>query len=75
MLSILSKIFSRQHFEIFYHFSRKTGFGISNPNDLREMSNHLLWGKNKKFINLSSAEFAQRKVKGKESYLEIQGTP
>ena len=69
MLSILGKIFSRRHFEIFFfNFSQKTGYDIScklSPEETICMKCQSLFsGKNKKnIINLSSAENAQRVVK------------
>ena len=70
-LSTLGKIFSRQHFEIFFsYFFQKTGFDIScklSPEETICMKCQILFtGKNKKnIINLSSAENAQRVVKVK----------
>ena len=58
MLGTLDKIFSR-HFEIFY-FSWKTGFDIKET--VCTKCQILFSGKNKKNINMSSAEFAQREV-------------
>ena len=63
-LSMLGKIFSRQHFDIFfYNFFQKTGFDISyklSPNETICMKYlNLFSGKNKKNINLMSAELAQ----------------
>ena len=60
MLSTLGKIFSTQQIEIFSNFLKKTGFDI-HANCLQRRI--LLSGKNKKNINLSSAEFAKRVVK------------
>ena len=76
-LSILSKIFGRRHFEIYFlyflylkyisYFSQKTGFDIScklSPKETICMKCQILFsGKNKKNINLSSAENSQRVVK------------
>ena len=64
-LSILDKIFSRQHTEIFFLFSQKTDTYISykmSPLGTICMKWQILFsGKN--VINLSSAELAQRVVK------------
>ena len=68
-LNTLGKIFSRQHFEIFFsYFSQKTGYDIScklSPKETVCMKCQILFsGKNKKnIINLSSAKNAQRVVK------------
>ena len=63
MLSTVGKIFSRQHFEIFYNSSQETGFNIScklPPLETICMKCQILFsGKKKKnAINLSSAKFA-----------------
>ena len=67
MLSTLGKIFSRQHFEIFFLiFSQKTGFDISCKLSTICMKCQILFsGKNKNIISLPSAENAQRVVKVK----------
>ena len=74
MLSTLGKNFSRQ-FKIFSYFSQKTGFGISckvSPLETLCMICQIMFSeKNKKNINLSSAELAQRVVKVKNVLVEI----
>ena len=63
-LSVLGKIFSRRHFEIFFLFSKKTGFKVScNGDNLHVMSKPVFWENKKDIINMSSSEFGQRVVK------------
>ena len=57
-LNALDKIFSRRHFEIFFLFFPE--------NRILHFMQILFSGKNKKHINLSSAENAQRVVKVNE---------
>ena len=71
MLSTLGKNFSRRHFKIFHYFFQKTGFDISCKlfgDNLHEISK-LFSGKNRKNIDLSSAELVQRVVTVKLSVL------
>ena len=67
MLSTLGKIFSRQHFEIFFLFflgKNLTFHAIFSIGDnLHAMSKSLLWEKMRKISNLSIAELAERLVK------------
>ena len=78
MLSTLGKIFSRPHLEIFFsYFSQKTGSVIScklSPMQTICLQWQILfYGKNQKNIpNLSSAEFAQRVVKVKQTYKKAE---
>ena len=67
--STLGKIFSRRHIEIiFLFFPRKQALTFHanclQGDNLHEMLNLVFW-ENKKNINLSSAESAQRVVKVK----------
>ena len=71
--STLGKIFSRQHFEMhffFLNFPRKQDLTFHAIETICMKCPVLFFGKNKKnIINLSSAEFAQRVVKVKETSL------
>ena len=71
------KNFSRQHFEIFFsYFSQKIGFNILcklSPNETIYICQILFSGKNKKTINLPSAEFAFS-VQGVNTYYLCIGT-
>ena len=66
-LSTQGKIISRQHFEIFYSFLPEKriwhSMHIVSNGKMCMQSQILFSGKNKKYINLSSAKFAQRVVK------------
>ena len=69
-LSTLGKIFSRQHFEIFFLiFPRKQDLTFHanclQGDNLHEMSDPVYVKNKKNIINLSSAENAQRVVKVK----------
>ena len=79
MVSILSKIFSRPHFEIVFYFPQKTGFDIScksSPMDTICTKCQIPFsGKNKKnIVNLLSAELAQRVIKVKDFETVLMGT-
>ena len=61
-LSILAKIFSRQHIEVcFLIFPRKQDLtfhaSVSNGDNLHEMSSPVFWENKKNVTNLLSAEF------------------
>ena len=69
-LSTLGKIFSRQHFEIFFSFFPRNQDLTFHANclqgdNLHEMSDPVYVKNKKNIINLSSAENAQRVVKVK----------
>ena len=68
MLSTLGKKFSRRHFEIFFLFFQKIGFGISYKLSPLETvclkcQSLFTWKNKKNVINLLSADFAQGVVK------------
>ena len=70
-LSTLDDIFSRRHFEIFlfspenrlWHFMQIVPYG----DNVYNMSKPIFWESRKNMMKLSSAEFAQRDVKVKET--------
>ena len=62
MPSMLGKIFSKQHFDVFCLFFLEKSIRHFMPigDKLHEMSNSIFFEKKKSIINLLSAEFAHR---------------
>ena len=64
MLSMLGKIFSRQHIEIVFLFFPENRIGhfiqiVSSGDNLHKMSSPVFWKNRENVINLWSAEFPE----------------